>query len=121
MLAENKSELLFSYGTLRDESTQLSLFGRRLEGSADSLIGYSLKTVEITDQEFAARNGAMQRNAQFTGINSDLIEGEVLKITTKELELADEYEPTDYKRVLVKTKSGASVWLYVLKRTTVST
>ena len=118
MLEEN--ELLFSYGMLRDETVQLSIFGRRLASKPDSLIGYRLNTIEIADKEFAARNGITQRNAQFTGKNSDSIEGAIFKVSKQELRLADKFEPTDYKRILVKTKSGETVWLYVLKRTTVS-
>ena len=111
-LSQN-TELLFSYGTLREESVQLSIFGRRLEGRPETLIGYTLTTIEISDQEFAARSGATQRNAQFTGNNSDVIEGVVLKVTPQELELADQYEPVDYKRVLVQMKSGVKAWVYV--------
>ena len=107
------TELLFSYGTLREELVQLSIFGRRLKGSPDSLIGYTLKTIEISDQEFAARSGLTQRNAQFTGNNSDLLEGVVLEVTKRELELAAEYEPADYERVLAEMKSGLKAWVYV--------
>jgi hypothetical protein len=31
---------LFSYGTLQQEDVQLTTFGRRLAGVADSLVGY---------------------------------------------------------------------------------
>ena len=113
MKHDHNPELLFSYGMLRDESVQLSIFGRRLEGSTDSLIGYTVTTFEIADQEFAARNGATQRNAQFTGKESDVIDGVVFKITLDELQLADNYEPVDYKRVRAQLKSGAKAWVYV--------
>lgn len=36
------SEKLFSYGTLQQETVQLSTFGRKLQGTADVLIGYHL-------------------------------------------------------------------------------
>ena len=97
-LERDNHELLFSYGTLQDESVQLKTFGRRLKGQADSLVGYRLTTVEIEDKDFAAENGAQQRNAHFTGDASDRIEGMVFIVTKQELEASDTYEPTDYKR-----------------------
>jgi gamma-glutamylcyclotransferase (GGCT)/AIG2-like uncharacterized protein YtfP len=109
----DKNELLFSYGTLQDEAVQVKTFGRRLKGHADSLVGYRLTLVEIGDKEFAAENGAQQRNAHFTGDASDVIDGAVFEITRYELEAADAYEPTDYKCKLVQLKSGVNAWLYV--------
>lgn len=38
---------LFSYGTLQYESVQLSTFGRKLSGAADSLLGYKLEKIKI--------------------------------------------------------------------------
>jgi len=34
--------LLFSYGTLQEESVQPATFGRRLQGSKDELVGFQL-------------------------------------------------------------------------------
>jgi len=47
------TENLFSYGTLQYESVQLSTFGRKLTGIKDTLIGYRLEMVEITDPSVA--------------------------------------------------------------------
>jgi|SRR4030095_1847925 hypothetical protein len=106
--------LLFSYGTLREDEVQLATFGRRLEGSPDSLIGYRLTTIRIQDEHFVQISGTdHHRNLQFTGRESDFIEGMVFKVSEKELEIADAYEPEDYKRVQAKLKSGASAWVYV--------
>ncbi|MDE4996647.1 gamma-glutamylcyclotransferase, partial [Francisella tularensis subsp. holarctica] len=43
-------ELLFSYGTLQQEEVHLSVFGRKLVGQKESLIGYIVSEVEILDQ-----------------------------------------------------------------------
>jgi gamma-glutamylcyclotransferase (GGCT)/AIG2-like uncharacterized protein YtfP len=111
---ENETENLFSYGTLQTEAVQLATFGRRLEGKPDTLAGYSLTMIRIEDQNFVAMSGsADHRNIQFTGVASDLVEGAVFKVTRKELEQADEYEPADYKRTLVQLKSGINAWVYV--------
>lgn len=106
-------ELLFSYGTLRDEAVQLKTFGRRLIGQADALVGYRVTKVEIDDERFAAKYGTQQLNAQFTGDASDVIEGAVLKVTGAELKAADKYEPADYKRERAQLKSGVKAWVYL--------
>ncbi|MGH9961724.1 MAG: gamma-glutamylcyclotransferase, partial [Pyrinomonadaceae bacterium] len=37
--------LLFSYGTLQQESVQLSTFGRLLQGQGDALLGFEQSLV----------------------------------------------------------------------------
>ncbi|HKY44784.1 MAG TPA: gamma-glutamylcyclotransferase family protein [Pyrinomonadaceae bacterium] len=108
------AENLFTYGTLQIEEVQLATFGRRLEGHADALPGYALKTIEIQDQDFVAKSGtAIHRNLQFTGDSSDFVEGTVYSVTQQELEQTDAYEPDGYKRVLVQLRSGAKAWVYL--------
>lgn len=113
-LEKPETEHFFAYGTLQQEAVQLSTFGRRLEGKPDALVGYTLAIMEIQDQSFAATSGsAHHRTIQFTGMASDVVEGTVFELSKKELEQADAYEPTDYKRVLVQTKSGIDSWVYL--------
>ena len=54
MSAEEESERLFSYGTLRDEAVQLATFGRRLEGEPDAMQGYRLSIILVEDEDFVA-------------------------------------------------------------------
>ena len=108
------TENLFTYGTLQTVEVQLATFGRRLEGNADALPQYTLKTIEIYDEDFVAKSGtAIHRNLQFTGVASDFVEGTVYSVTRQELEQADAYEPDGYKRVLVQLRSGAKAWVYL--------
>ena len=108
------AENLFTYGTLQTEKVQFATFGRRLEGHADALPGYALKSIEIRDEDFVAKSGtAIHRNLQFTGDPSDFVEGAVYSVTLQELEQADAYEPDGYKRVLVQLRSGANAWVYL--------
>jgi gamma-glutamylcyclotransferase (GGCT)/AIG2-like uncharacterized protein YtfP len=115
MIADQKAtELLFSYGTLRKVEVQLSTFGRKLEGSPGTLIGYRLTMIRIQDEHFVETSGTAQhRNLQFTGSESDIVEGTVFRVTMRELELADAYEPEGYKRVEATLKSGATTWVFV--------
>lgn len=108
-----ESENLFSYGTLQQVEVQLSTFGRRLSGQPDTLIGYVLKMIQIQDADFADKNDAQQRNLHRTGIDSDSVDGMVFRVTRTELELADSYEPAEYKRVLVRLSSGLDAWVYL--------
>jgi hypothetical protein len=113
-LQDGETENLFSYGTLQTEAVQLATFGRRLEGKPDILAGYSLAMIQIQDQSFVAMSGATHhRTVQFTGVASDLVDGVVFKVTQKELEQADAYEPSDYKRALVQLRSGIDAWVYL--------
>lgn len=107
------TERLFSYGTLRTETVQLSIFGRRLDGKPDALPSYRLQTIQVQDPSFLAHSDATQRNLQYTGNSSDVVEGSVLLLTEKELERSDEYEPAEYKRVRVRLRSGSDAWVYL--------
>lgn len=112
----DSKEHLFSYGTLQSESVQLSTFGRRLQGNPGALVGYRLAIVPITDSDFIAKSGsAEQRSLQFTGNESDSVEGMVFDVSLDELKQADAYEPRGYERVLVQLKSGTEAWVYLAK------
>ena len=109
-----ETERLFSYGTLQTLSVQLSAFGRKLTGNPDTLVGYRLRMIQITDQEFVTTSGAeYHRNLEFTGSTSDLVGGTVFSVTQQELEQADTYEPDGYKRVRVTLRSGTEAWVYL--------
>lgn len=108
------TENLFSYGTLQLEEVQVSTFGRRLEGQPDALPGYRLVMITIADEDFVIKSGsAVHRNLQFTGNSADVIEGTAFKVTVKELEQADAYEPEGYKRVGVQLRSGKYAWIFL--------
>lgn len=108
------SEKIFSYGTLQDEAVQLSTFGRKLNGTPDTLIGYQLSNIAITDPKVVAISGkAIHAILLYTGNEMDTIKGTVFDITLDELHAADKYEVADYKRVSAKLRSGHTAWVYV--------
>ena len=114
MTEEEAAQNLFSYGTLQDEKVQLSVFGRRLNGKLDALVGYTPELIEIRDQEFAAASGASQhRNLRATHDPADLVPGTVFTVTMEELRRSDDYEPSEYKRVNAQLQSGARAWVYL--------
>ena len=111
------TELLFSYGTLQNEEVQLATFGRLLRGHTDTLVGYKLKLIPNQDQTFTTPDASSDlRQVYFTGLASDTVNGTVFTLSRVELEHADAYEPADFKRTLIRAKSGLDVWVYASVR-----
>ena len=109
-------EYLFSYGTLQKEKVQIETFGRLLVGADDTLRGYKLTQIEIKD-EMVLQKSELQFHpmAMLSANPHDLIKGIVFEVTAEELQLADDYEVDDYKRVSVILASGKKAWIYVTK------
>ena len=105
---------LFSYGTLRQPEVQMGTFGRLVEGVPDSLAGYVLAPLQITDPDVVALSGAdVHFIARRTGDPSDVVEGFAFAITAAELAAADSYEVDVYGRVAVRLASGRKAFVYV--------
>ncbi len=106
--------LLFSYGTLQQENVQLAIFGRKLDGRPDSLVGFKRTLFEITDPEVIRASGRTRHPmATYTGDGADRIAGIVFEVTQEEMEQADRYE-TDpaYRRFATRLLSGIEAWVY---------
>ena len=104
----------FSYGTLRDEKVQRTVFDRRLNGTSDAIIGYRLRSVTITDPKSITISGHAEHTIlEPTGRDPDQIEGMVFQLSENELGLADAYEDKAYKRIEVCLRSGTDAWVYV--------
>ncbi|ARG99939.1 gamma-glutamylcyclotransferase family protein [Legionella micdadei] len=109
---------LFSYGTLQLESVQLATFARRLEGRKDSLKGYVLRDLQITDPHVLKVSGkAVHQILVPTNQENDQVEGMVFDLTEAELVKADEYEVDDYVRIKVCLVSGIEAWVYAHRST----
>lgn len=105
---------LFSYGTLRQENVQLATFGRRLDGRPDTLAGFALSPMAITDPHVVATSGsAVHTIARPSGNPADRIPGTVFALTQGEIEAADRYEAGPIARIRVRLESGAEAFVYV--------
>lgn len=105
---------LFSYGTLQLESVQMSSFGRLLEGVDDVMPYFREELLEITDIDVIRTSGErFHRIVSPSDDPSDQVKGKVFRITPAELEAADRYEVSDYKRIEVTLASGITAWVYV--------
>ena len=99
---------LFTYGTLQQTDVQEELFGRRLVGTAETLVGYALQVIKI-EEEF----GIIEYDILVeTGNSEDTVNGIVYSITATELNQADLYEGIHYNRVEVHLQSNEKVWAY---------
>ncbi|MGB8407224.1 MAG: gamma-glutamylcyclotransferase family protein [Mycobacterium sp.] len=107
------TELLFSYGTLRQRDVQLNTFGRELDGAVDAIVGYRLGWLTITDPHVIETSGSDCHPILKPGTEADSVDGSVFEITESELAAADEYEVDDYRRVQVPLRSGKQAWVYV--------
>jgi gamma-glutamylcyclotransferase (GGCT)/AIG2-like uncharacterized protein YtfP len=108
------TQLLFSYGTLRQREVQRSTFGRELDGRPDAIVGYELDYVTITDPHVLATSGSDRHPILKPTDRADAaVEGTVFVISEAELAAADEYEVDDYARISVPLRSGDQAWVYV--------
>jgi hypothetical protein len=108
------SELLFSYGTLRQPEVQLATFGRELDGYIDAVIGYELHHLTITDPQVIATSGSDRHPILRPSDRPHAhVDGIVFAITDAELVAADAYEVDDYRRISVPLRSGPYAWVYV--------
>lgn len=116
-LSADRTEHLFSYGTLRLAPVQIATFGRQLDGAPDRLPGYALSLLEIRN-EAVVRTSGMTHHPMLvhTGAMQDLVDGTVFAIAPDELRHADAYEVADYRRERVTLASGLSAWVYVAAR-----
>ena len=108
--------LLFSYGTLQLPDVQHANYGRFLDGEPDTLVGYRVRPLTISDPEVVKLSGkAVHTIACSTGDPSDSIDGVTFEITAEELAATDAYEVDAYARVEVGLASGRRAFVYVGK------
>lgn len=104
---------LFSYGTLQQADVQMELFGRRLDGAADELAGFTVGTLQISDEAVVALSGAQTHLVLHRGGADDRVAGVALAVTDADLIAADAYEAEDYARITVTLTSGREAFVYV--------
>jgi hypothetical protein len=113
-MANDRDQLLFSYGTLQLPEVQMAQFKRLLDGEDDAMVGFAQAMVEITDPEVLRKSGQrFHPIVSQTGNPADSVAGKVFSVTAAELAAADEYEVADYKRVRATLRSGRAAWVYV--------
>jgi hypothetical protein len=104
---------VFSYGTLRQPDVQKALYGRVVEMVADSLPGYRVDWLTITDPDVIATSGSHRHPILRAGDPDDAAAGAYLELTEAELRATDRYEVDDYRRHEVTLASGVAAWVYL--------
>jgi gamma-glutamylcyclotransferase (GGCT)/AIG2-like uncharacterized protein YtfP len=108
--------LLFAYGTLQHASVQESVFGRRLRGVPDELIGFDRSLVDVSDPRFAS--GGSESLYPIVRPSGDYarVGGTVYELSDDDLASADRYEPPPYRRIQAVLASGKEAWVYADSR-----
>ena len=91
--------LVFSYGTIQDESVQRSIIGRSLTGARDELAGFDLVPVGPYNSVRANAAGS--------------VDGTRYEITDAELAAFDVYEGDEWIRIEAPLASGRTAWVYL--------
>ncbi|MBD3629817.1 MAG: gamma-glutamylcyclotransferase [Cyclobacterium sp.] len=113
---EKTIHLLFSYGTLGSEKVQLENYGRIVKGKRDTLAGYRLDKIQITESSVLAKSQLEYQPIAIKSENkTDFIEGLLFEITESELVITDHYEVSQYHRIRETVGSGKKAWIYVEK------
>jgi len=99
---------LFSYGSLQNEEVQEDLFGRLIQGTPETLVGYELNEIQIEEEFGIVHYPIIMKTDNL----NDTISGKVYEVTLKELHQADLYEGKHYKRVEVILQSNQKAWAY---------
>jgi hypothetical protein len=93
----NSSEqFLFACGDFQQAEVQERVFGHRLHGRPDALVGFRREPF-----------------VQPSNMANERVDGMVFKVTDADLAAADAYEPPNYGRSRVKTASGLLAWVYL--------
>jgi gamma-glutamylcyclotransferase (GGCT)/AIG2-like uncharacterized protein YtfP len=106
---------VFSYGTLRQSNVQNALYGREIPTVEDSLPGYQLHWLTITDPDVIRTSGSDRHPILQRGKAEDSVSGARLELNEIELQQTDEYEVDDYERREVVLSSGITAWAYLEK------
>lgn len=104
---------VFSYGTLRQSDVQQELYGRQVPTVADSLPGWRLDWLTITDEQVIKVSGSNRHPVLRKGTITDSVEGAYLELTFDELAATDNYEVDDYIRIEATLASGNLAFVYV--------
>ena len=95
-------EQLFVYGTLMEPGVQERVFGRIVPGEPDRLTGYNKGNIRLGGRVYPIVRPSP--GSSVTGL--------VLQLSQAELELADRYETSAYRRKKAWLASGRQVWVY---------
>ena len=95
---------LFTYGTLQKHDVQQELVGTVQDGVVEAIEGYVVVNDYFVDDDFYPR---------LTPFLNGIVYGRVMQFDDEQIAILDEYESEAYERVVVHTKSGKEVEVYM--------
>jgi hypothetical protein len=93
----------------------MALYGREIPTVEDSLPGYQLQWLTITDTEVIRTSGSDRHPILQAANTEDSVPGARLELSEAELHITDGYEVDDYERSEVVLSSGIVAWAYLKK------
>ena len=93
----------------------MALYGREIPTIEDSLPGYNIHWLTITDPEVIQTSGSDCHPFLRRGTAQDKVLGSRLELSEAELVITDGYEVDDYERQEVVLSSGIRAWAYLEK------
>ena len=93
----------------------MALYGREIPTIEDSLPGYKIHWLTITDSEVIQTSGSDRHPILRRGTAEDKVLGSRLELSEAELKVTDGYEVDDYERQEVVLSSGIRAWAYLEK------
>jgi hypothetical protein len=93
----------------------MALYGREIPTIEDSLPGYQLRWLTITDPEVIRTSGSDRHPILQAANAEDSVPGARLELNEAELHITDGYEVDDYERSEVVLSSGIVAWAYLKK------
>lgn len=96
------NDLLFAYGTLREEKIRFAITGKKSFTLTDRIVGFELSEIQ---------EGEITYPALVPGNNT--IDGLVFVVTDEDLVHLDAYEGPEYKRQQLVSQAGHEVWVYL--------
>jgi hypothetical protein len=94
-------------------NVQMALYGREIPTIEDSLPGYKIHWLTITDPEVIQTSGSDRHPILRRGTAQDEVLGSRLELSEAELNITDGYEVDDYERQEVFLSSGIRAWAYL--------
>lgn len=104
---------VFSCGTLRQPDVQQAPYGCVVRTTDDSLPGYRIGWLRITDPDVIATSGSDRHPILRRGTDGDSVTRSCLELDDAELAATDAYEVSDYSRHEVTLASGVAAWAYL--------
>lgn len=105
---------VFSYGALARPEFQYSLFGELVAIAPARVRGFQLQQVPIPAEELLPTDRQPFRSVAVPAADQNsVVDGFVVRLSSAQIESADEFEAPEYERDVVVLEDGTRAWMYL--------